>query len=257
VNEFEIWTGVIRMKIVIASDYLSMSRKAANFVSAQVILEPGSVLGLATGSTPLGVYRQLIEWYQKDDIDFSKVRTINLDEYCGLEPNHPQSYRHYMDVNFFSQINIRRENTNLPDGMAEDLEKECKRYDKLIAEWGGIDLQIIGLGHTGHIGFNEPDQAFEKMTHVVKLSVQTRAANARFFRSIDEVPYYAITMGIKTIMQARKILLVVSGASKADILYQSLFGPVTPAIPASIIQLHPNLTVVADQAAYDTINRLI
>lgn len=242
------------MKIVAAADYQSMSRKAANIISAQIILEPDSVLGLATGSTPLGVYQQLIEWYKKDDLDFSKIRTVNLDEYCGLASNHPQSYQYYMDVNFFSHVNILSANTHLPDGMAADAEIECRRYDSLNADLGGIDLQLLGIGHTGHIGFNEPDHAFGKMTHVVELSQKTRKANARFFRSISEVPHYAITMGIKAIMQAKKILLLVNGPDKADILYQSLFGPVTPTIPASILQLHPSLTVVADQEALRSIN---
>ena len=241
------------MKILSAADYDGMSRKAANIISAQIILSPNSVLGLATGSTPLGVYRQLVEWYRKGDIDFSKVHSVNLDEYVGLSPEHEQSYHYYMKKNFFQYINIRPENTHVPDGLATDTAAECARYDRLIADLGGIDLQLLGIGHTGHIGFNEPDQDFNKMTHSVELKQKTIDANARFFNSADEVPRYALTMGIKAIMQAKKILLVAIGESKADILCRSLFGPVTPTVPASILQLHPDVTVVADQAALSKI----
>lgn len=237
------------MKIIKATNYKSMSRKAANIISAQVILKPDSVLGLATGSTPIGVYEQLIEWYRKDDIDFSKVHTVNLDEYCGLSASHAQSYAYYMHSNFFDKVNIPKAHCNLPNGQAADVEAECARYDSMITELGGIDLQLLGIGHTGHIGFNEPDEAFDKMTHRVKLTEQTIGANARFFGSIDEVPTNAITMGIKAIMQARSILLIASGSDKADILSRALQGPVTPAVPASILQLHPHVTVVADEDA--------
>jgi glucosamine-6-phosphate deaminase len=239
------------MKIVRAKDYADMSRKAANILSAQVILFPGSVLGLATGSTPAGIYRQLAEWYRKGDIDFSKVHSVNLDEYCGLPSDHRQSYRFYMDEHLFLSINIPLENTHLPNGLAADFVAECARYDHLIGDLGGIDMQLLGIGHNGHIGFNEPDQAFGKMTHRVRLNQRTIEANARFFERPEDVPAYALTMGIKAIMQARKILLVVSGSDKAEILYQSLMGPVTPAIPASVIQLHADVTVVADEAALD------
>lgn len=242
------------MKIIKAMDYQSMSRKAANVISAQVILFPKSVLGLATGSTPLGVYKQLIDWYQKDDVDFSQVTSVNLDEYCGLPVDHPQSYHYYMQENFFQYINIAPENTNVPNGLASDLKEECARYDKLISDLGGIDLQLLGLGHTGHIGFNEPDESFDKTTHKVTLKQKTIDANARFFSSEAEVPQYAITMGIKAIMQARKILLVVNGSDKAEILNRSLFGPITPSVPASILQLHPNVIVVADEQALSQID---
>lgn len=237
------------MKIIAAPDYTAMSRKAANIISAQIILTPDSVLGLATGSTPVGVYRQLVEWYGKGDLDFAKVRTVNLDEYCGLSPDHPQSYRHYMDKNLFSRVNILPENTHLPNGLAPDPKAECARYDKLIHDLGGIDLQLLGIGHNGHIGFNEPDEAFGKMTHQVLLNPTTVEANARFFDSPEEMPKYAYTMGIRAIMQARKILLVVNGSDKARILVDALTGPVTPAVPGSILQLHPDVTVVADEAA--------
>lgn len=237
------------MKIIRAKDYSDMNRKAANILSAQVILFPESVLGLATGSTPAGIYRQLAEWYRQGDLDFLKIHSVNLDEYCGLAPQHEQSFHYYMDRHLFSSVNIPLENTHLPDGLAEDFIAECARYDQLISDLGGIDLQLLGIGHNGHIGFNEPDQAFGKMTHRVGLNRPTLEANARFFPDTESVPEYALTMGIKAIMQARKILLVVSGGDKAGILYQSLTGPVTPAIPASVLQLHSDVTLVADEAA--------
>lgn len=187
------------MKIIKAPDYKSMSRKAANIISAQVILYPKSVLGLATGSTPLGVYKQLIDWYQKGDLDFSQVVSVNLDEYCGLPVNHTQSYHYYMHENFLKEVNILPENANVPNGLASDIEAECGRYDHLISALGGIDLQLLGLGHTGHIGFNEPDESFDKTTHKVELKQKTIDANARFFNNDAEVPKYAITMGIKAL----------------------------------------------------------
>lgn len=241
------------MQIFRTQDYQAMSRKAANIISAQVIINPSSVLGLATGSTPLGIYRQLIDWYNKGDLDFSKAYSVNLDEYVGLSPDHEQSYHYYMNENFFSHVNFAEGHNYLPDGMAKDIDAECARYDKLISDLGGISLQLLGIGHTGHIGFNEPNAAFDKMTHAVDLHPKTIEANARFFASPDEVPKQAITMGIKSIMQAKQILLVANGAEKAEILYESLFGPVTPAVPASILQLHPNVTVVADEAALSVI----
>jgi len=237
------------MKILQTADYDDMSRKAANIISAQVILNSHSVLGLATGSTPIGVYRQLAAWYRKGDLDFSQVHTFNLDEYCGLSADHPQSYHRFMQENFFSAVNVPAENVNIPDGTAADIEAECRDYDRRIQSIGGIDLQLLGLGNTGHIGFNEPNERFDKTTHRVALKPETIRANSRFFGSEDLVPRYAITMGIKNIMQARKIILVVSGAAKADILEQALFGPVTPRVPASILQFHPDVTVVADNAA--------
>lgn len=237
------------MKIFSAPDYTKMSRKAANLISAQVILKPDSVLGLATGSTPLGVYAQLIDWYNKNDVDFSKVRSVNLDEYCGLSADHEQSYHYYMKENFFKHINICLENTHVPNGLAEDATAEGHHYDELIQSLGGIDLQLLGIGNTGHIGFNEPSESFVKETHRVTLKQKTIDANARFFASKDEVPKYAITMGIGSIMKAKKVLLVANGGGKAEILYQALFGPITPEVPASILQVHPDVIIVADEAA--------
>ena len=245
------------MKIIEACDYQGLSRKAANIISAQVILFPRSVLGLATGSTPLGIYRQLIDWYRKGDVDFSEATSVNLDEYCGLPPENPQSYHYYMKENFFRHINIRPEKTFVPNGLAEDIDKECGRYDRLITDLGGIDLQLLGLGNTGHIGFNEPGESFDKMTHQVALKQKTIDDNSRFFDCIEDVPRYAVTMGIKAIMQAKKILLVVSGANKSEILAKALYGPVTPEIPASILQLHPNVTVVADGEAIKAVREMI
>lgn len=237
------------MKIYSAQDYQSMSRKAANILSAHVILKPDSVLGLATGSTPIGMYKQLIEWYNKGDIDFSQVHTVNLDEYLGLAPTHDQSYRYFMQANLFDHVNVPPENTNVPNGLAPDPEAECARYNQVIADLGGIDVQVLGMGHNGHIGFNEPEEAFELETHVVDLTDNTIDANARFFASRDEVPRQAITMGIKSIMQARHILVVVSGTDKAEIVKKAFFGPVTPKVPASILQMHPHVSLVADEAA--------
>lgn len=251
---FSLYRSENILKIIKAKDYQSMSRKAANIISAQVILFPKSILGLATGSTPLGVYKQLIDWYQKGDVDFSQVSSVNLDEYVGLSPEHDQSYHYYMKENFFRHVNIHPKNTHVPNGLAEDIDAECICYDKLINDLGGIDLQLLGIGHTGHIGFNEPDEDFDKMTHKVKLTQKTIDVNSRFFNSADDVPKYAVTMGMKAIMQAKKILLVANGEGKANILYRSLFGPITPAVPASILQLHPNVTVVADEQALSKID---
>lgn len=232
------------MKLINVDTYEKMSRRAANIISAQVILKPDSVLGLATGSTPLGTYKQLINWNRKGDIDFSRVVTVNLDEYVGLDSSNNQSYRFFMNKNFFEHININMNNTFVPNGCASDLEGECKRYDENIARLGGIDLQLLGIGHDGHIGFNEPDKYFVKNTHIVDLHESTVKANSRFFSSENEVPKRAITMGMVSIMQAKKILLIASGKAKRDILEKALLGPITPEIPASILQLHPDITVI-------------
>ena len=241
------------MKIYVSDDYKDMSRKAANIVSAHVILNPSCVLGLATGSTPIGMYKQLIDWYNKGDLDFSQVKSVNLDEYVGLAPTHDQSYRYFMQHNLFDHVNIDPANTNVPNGLASDPEAECERYNQVIRSMGGIDVQVLGMGHNGHIGFNEPGQAFELETHVVNLTDRTIEANARFFASKDEVPKRAITMGIKSIMQARQILVVVSGEDKADIVQKAFFGPVVPQVPASILQMHPNVVLCGDKAALSKI----
>ena len=239
----------ITMNIIRAKDYQDMSRKAANIISAQIIMKPDCVLGLATGSTPVGTYRQLIEWYEKGDLDFSRVSTVNLDEYRGLTHTDPQSYYYFMQENLFDHVNIDKAATHVPDGTNPDAADACAKHEQIIKSLGGIDLQLLGLGNNGHIGFNEPGAAFEKETHLVDLAESTIRANARFFASIDEVPKQAYTMGIRTIMQAKKILVVVSGEGKADIVSRAFFGPVTPEVPASILQMHPDVTVVCDEAA--------
>ena len=232
------------MRVIETKSYAELSRKAANLISAQVLSKPDSVLGLATGSTPIGTYKQLIEWYEKGDLDFSEVKSINLDEYVGLTGDHDQSYRYFMNTNLFNHVNIDKAKTNVPSGVAEDLEAECARYDALIESMGGIDLQLLGIGHNGHIGFNEPADSFVAPTHVVELGETTINANARFFSSADEVPKKAVTMGIKAIMQAKKVLLIANGPDKKAIVEKALYGPVTPEVPASILQFHPDLTVV-------------
>ena len=224
------------MKIIRAKDYNDMSRKAANIISAQVILKPESVLGLATGSSPIGIYEQLIKWYHKGDVDFGACTTFNLDEYRGLTPDHDQSYHYFMHKNFFDAVNVPNERINLPDGAQLDAERECRRYDAAIRAAGGIDLQLLGMGLNGHIGFNEPNES-------------TIEANKRFFASADDVPRQAYTMGVQTIMLARRIVLVVSGENKAKTVREAFFGPVTPRVPASILQLHTDVSIVADEAA--------
>ena len=237
------------MKLYRANDYYDMSRKAANILSAQVIMKPNCVLGLATGSSPVGIYKQLVEWYKKGDLDFSKVKTVNLDEYKGLTRENDQSYYHFMQENLFQHVNISLANTHIPDGIETDAAKEAARYEEVIRELGGLDLQLLGIGHNGHIGFNEPSDIFPKDTHIVDLQESTIEANKRFFKSADQVPRQAYTMGIGTIMRAKKILLVASGEDKAEILYKALCGPVSSLVPASILQLHPDVIVVADDQA--------
>ena len=242
------------MIIYAGKDYQDVSRKAANIMSAQIIMKPDAVLGLATGSTPVGMYAQLVEWYKKGDLDFSRVTSVNLDEYKGLNRDNDQSYYYFMNENLFSKVNIDRNRTFLPDGTEPDSKKACDAYNQIIHSVGGVDMQLLGLGHNGHIGFNEPGAAFEKETHCVDLTESTIEANKRFFESEDDVPRQAYTMGIKNIMQAKKILVVVSGEDKAAILKEVLYGPITPEVPASILQLHNDVTIVADAAALSKIN---
>lgn len=243
------------MRIYLCKDYQGMSRQAANLISAQVIMKPECVLGLATGSTPIGTYDQLVEWVNKKDLSFSRVRSVNLDEYRGLGGDHEQSYRYFMQKHLFDRVDIKVENTNVPNGLAEDPDAECARYDALIESLGGIDLQLLGMGRNGHVGFNEPSDCFQLGTHVVDLAPSTIEANKRFFASEKDVPRQALTMGIKHIMQARKILLAVSGEDKADALAQAFSGPVTPRIPASILQIHPDVVLVGDKAALSRLGR--
>lgn len=241
------------MKIIRTENYEDMSRKAANIISAQIIMKPQSVLGLATGSTPVGLYRNLVRWYQKGDLDFSQITSVNLDEYKGLDRENEQSYYYFMNDNLFRHVNINKERTFLPDGMEPDSGKACAAYNEIIDSVGGIDLQLLGLGHNGHIGFNEPSDVFEQETHCVDLTESTIQANRRFFDSYEAVPRQAYTMGIGNIMHARKVLVVVSGRDKAGIVKEAFFGPVTPGVPASILQFHPDVTVVADEDALSEI----
>ena len=237
------------MIIYAGKDYNDVSRIVANIMSAPLIMNSDAVHGLATGSTPVGMYKQLIEWYQKGDLDFSKVTSVNLDEYKGLSGDNDQSYRYFMNTNLFDHVNINKTRTYVPNGLEENSEKACADYNAIIRSVGGVDMQLLGIGGNGHIGFNEPGEAFEKETHCVNLTESTIKANARFFASMDEVPKQAYTMGIKSIMSARKILLIATGEAKADALYKSLYGPITPNVPASILQLHPDVTVVSDEDA--------
>ncbi len=237
------------MKIYRAKDYNDMSRKAANLISAQILLKPNCVLGLATGSTPLGTYRQLVERYNHGDLDFSEITTVNLDEYKGLTHDNSQSYYYFMNENLFSKVNINKSKVFLPDGTEPDSETACQKYNEILHAVGVIDLQLLGLGHNGHIGFNEPADFFTTETHCITLSERTIQANARFFATAEEVPRQAYTMGIKTIMSAEKVLVVISGEDKADIVKKAFFGPITPQVPASILQLHRNAVIIADEAA--------
>lgn len=245
------------MRIYEAADYKDMSRKAANIISAQVILKPDCVLGLATGSSPVGTYDQLVEWYEKGDLDFSQVTTVNLDEYKGLSGDNDQSYRYFMDTHLFNRVNINKERTFVPDGLEPDSHKACEKYNEIIHSVGRVDLQLLGLGHNGHIGFNEPGEAFEKETHCVELAPSTIEANKRFFASEEDVPKQAYTMGIKTIMHAEKILVVVSGEDKAEAVAKAFAGPITPEVPGSVLQLHPDVILVGDKAALSKLHEVL
>lgn len=237
------------MRIYCEKDYDAMSRRAAAVIAAQVVSKPDCVLGLATGSSPVGTYKQLIQWCGQGDLSFHEVRSVNLDEYYGLAPEHDQSYRYFMQANLFNHVDIVPGNTNVPSGLAADPAAECARYERVVADLGYADLQLLGMGRNGHIGFNEPCDHFPLATHLVDLTESTIEANARFFASAGDVPRQALTMGIGTIMKARKILVVVSGADKAEAVYNAFRGPVTPEVPASILQLHPDVTLVGDESA--------
>jgi len=242
------------MKIIKVRDYEAMSKKAAVIVSSQINMKNDCVLGLATGDTPLGMYKELIKMYKEEIIDFKEVTTFNLDEYYGISGENEQSYKYYMDQNFFNHINIKPENTHIPNGMAEDIEEETRRYDSLIQGVGDIDLQILGIGRNGHIGFNEPDVKFEACTHLVDLDDETIEANSRFFEDIKDVPKKAISMGIKNIMHADKIILIASGIEKADVIKETIEGSISPNVPASVLQLHPNTIFILDEAAASKLN---
>lgn len=231
------------MRIIEVESYKEMSRLAARMIGGQVALKPNCVLGLATGSSPIGTYEELAADYQAGILDFSQVRTVNLDEYCGLTPDNPQSYRYFMDLHLFGKVNVDKANTHLPNGAAPDMQAECARYEALVESLGWPDLQLLGIGHNGHIGFNEPAPDFPAQVHTVQLAESTIKANSRLFEKIEDVPTMAVTMGIGTIMKARKVLLI-AGADKAEIVEKACRGPVTPEVPASILQLHPDATVI-------------
>lgn len=232
------------MKYTVVDSYEKLSRLASNLIASQITVKPNTLLGLATGSTPLGTYKRLAELCKNGDVDFSGVTTVNLDEYAGIDRSDINSYYYFMNTNLFDHVNIDKNNTYVPNGKAEDLDAECKAYDERIKNFGGIDLQLLGIGFDGHIGFNEPDSEFVAGTHVVTLDESTIKANARFFESENDVPKKAVTMGMLSIMQAKKILMVVNGEGKKEILEKALFGPITPEVPASILQLHPDVTVI-------------
>ena len=232
------------MKIIVKKNYDEMSKAAANIIGAQIITKPNCVLGLATGSTPIGTYKNLVAAYNNGDLDFSDVSTVNLDEYRGIDHENDQSYYYFMNDNLFNHVNIDKSRTHVPNGMEPDSEKACVDYEAIVKSYGGVDLQLLGLGHNGHIGFNEPADEFPKLTHCVDLQESTIEANKRFFASIDDVPKQAYTMGIGTIMAAKKILLIASGKDKAEIIKKAFLGPIKPEVPASILQLHPDVTII-------------
>ncbi|OXS56208.1 glucosamine-6-phosphate deaminase [Cohnella sp. CIP 111063] len=237
------------MNIITFDSDAKLNEAAANIIVGQIQTIPRAVLGLATGGTPVGIYKEIVRDYERGMVSFRNVTTFNLDEYVNLPIDHPESYHSYMNANLFSHIDLPESQRHIPDGNAADLEAECRRYDEAIELSGQIDLQLLGLGHNGHIGFNEPAHALIKGTHIVELAEKTREANARFFDSIDDVPKQALTMGVGTILKAKKILLVVKGADKADIIREALQGPITTDVPASLLQTHPNLIVLLDSAA--------
>ena len=245
---------MLHLKILRAETREEVGDLAADQFQEVISAKPACVLGLATGSTPLPLYRELIARERAGLIDFRRVRTVNLDEYKGLSPEHPQSYRRFMQENLFDHIAILPENTMVPDGLTDDVEKMCMDYERAIEDWGGVDLQLLGLGHDGHIGFNEPCGHFPSWTHEVALTESTRRANARFFTSEDEVPRAAYTMGIGTVMASRSVLILVTGADKAEVLRKAFFGPVTPWVPASILQFHRGVTLSCDRAAWEGAN---
>lgn len=245
------------MRIIIEKDYQAMSQKAALLVAAQITLKPDSVLGLATGGTPIAMYENLIELYNKNEISFSEVKSFNLDEYCGLNPKNKNSYHYYMNKNFFKDINIKKENINIPDGTVSDIKKECKLYERKIKESGGIDLQILGIGSNGHIGFNEPAENLNANTDVVKLSEETIEANSRYFESREKVPKKAISMGIATILKSEKIILLANGINKAEAIKKTISGKISTKVPASLLQTHSKVIMLLDKKAASLIDENI
>lgn len=244
------------MRLICEQSEREAGIKAAEIIASVIKEKPDAVLGLATGSTPIDIYRELIRMYRRGEISFEKVKTVNLDEYVSLSPTHEQSYAYFMRTNLFDKIDIKKENTHIPNGLASDLKEECRRYDRIIESLSGIDIQLLGIGHNGHIAFNEPSESFSKTTSLVELSDSTVKANSRFFDSKESVPTWALSMGIGSILKAKRIILAAFGESKAEILEKALFGPVTPTVPASILQFYQGeLTVVTDEAAFSVIKK--
>jgi len=237
------------MKILVCKDYEELSRKSAEIVVSQVNQKKDSVLGLATGGTPVGMYQELVKSYREGKVDFGKVITFNLDEYYGVDPTNVNSYHYYMNTNFFDHVNIDRKNINIPNGMSKDIEKECREYDEKIQSLGGIDLQILGDGLNGHIGFNEPAKELMSTTHITDLTKETINANARFFEDISQVPTKAITVGMATILRSKKIVVLINGKNKSKIFEKIIGKKITTQIPATLLQLHPDVTIVVDEQA--------
>ena len=243
------------MKLIVVNNYEELSKVAAKEFSKIIKEKENVVLGLATGGSPVGMYKELIRMYEQKELNFSKITTVNLDEYIGLNPEHNQSYRYFMNNNLFNHINIDKSNTFVPNGLAEDLEAQCKEYDQKIVELGGIDIQLLGVGNNGHIAFNEPNSELSSGTHIISLTDNTIEANARFFDNIDDVPRKAITMGVGGIMKAKKIILIASGESKAEAIKGIFSGKITTANPATMLQMHRDVTVIVDEAAAKLINK--
>lgn len=243
------------MKLIVVNNYEELSKVAAKEFSKIIKEKENVVLGLATGGSPVGMYKELIRMYEQKELNFSKTTTVNLDEYIGLNPEHNQSYRYFMNNNLFNHINIDKSNTFVPNGLAEDLEAQCKEYDQKIVELGGIDIQLLGVGNNGHIAFNEPNSELSSGTHIISLTDNTIEANARFFDNIDDVPRKAITMGVGGIMKAKKIILIASGESKAEAIKGIFSGKITTANPATMLQMHRDVTIIVDEAAAKLINK--
>ncbi|NLP47107.1 MAG: glucosamine-6-phosphate deaminase [Epulopiscium sp.] len=245
------------MKVYVEPSYEEMSTLAARLVGAQIRLEPNSVLGLATGGTPVGMYKELVRMHKEEGLDFSKITTFNLDEYYPLSRESDQSYYYYMTDHLFSHVNINKDQIHIPNGEAKEVELECINYEKKIQKAGGIDLQVLGIGNNGHIGFNEPEESFAKRTHLVDLVEDTIQANSRFFDSIDDVPKQALSMGIGSIIKAKKIVLLANGSHKAKIIAETIYGDVRPQVPSTILQFHPDVTFVLDAEAAAELKKYI
>ncbi|MFB0569059.1 MAG: glucosamine-6-phosphate deaminase [Nitrososphaeria archaeon] len=243
------------MKVSVEKDYDQMSKRAAQMIAETIVSKTDAVLGLATGGTPEGCYAQLAQMHREEGLDFSRVTTFNLDEYLGLPPTHQQSYHRYIDERLFDRVNIDKNRTHIPDGLAPRPRKFCEAYERMIRSSGGIEVQVLGIGRNGHIGFNEPGSPFDSRTRVVDLSEETRKDNSRFFGSIDQVPRQAITMGLATIMEARRIVLLASGVNKARAVEHSVNGPVTIEVPASRLQRHRDCIFLLDEEAASILSK--